>query len=137
MNSIRLRPLWVVYLLFGGLLLVLVVSAMRETLANAPSRDAVAKLEPYGLVTVRFSTDPNPPLLSGTVGLSFALSDRQRRPVPIDWARFEYGMQGSDPLYHRYSPDQQIPVYRKDKWYNFLPEGHRYHWGHHFVLDMM
>ena len=96
MNSIRLRPLWVVYLLFGGLLLVLVVSAMRETLANAPSRDAVAKLEPYGLVTVRFSTDPNPPLLSGTVGLSFALSDRQRRPVPIDWAQFEYGMQGSD-----------------------------------------
>jgi hypothetical protein len=85
-----------VYLLFGGLLLVLVVSAMRETLANAPSREAAAELEPYGLVAIRFSTDPNPPLPTGTVGLIFTLADDRRRPVTVDRAQFEYGMQGSN-----------------------------------------
>ena len=97
--STNLRPkrtsLWLVYLVFGGLVLALVVSAMRETLANAPSREAVAELEPYGLVTIRFSTDPNPPLPSGTVGLSFTLTDYRRRPVEVDWARFEYGTEAS------------------------------------------
>jgi len=88
--------LWLVYLLFGGLLLILVFSAMRETLANAPSREAVAELEPYGLVTISFSTDPTPPLPSGTVGLRFTLTDSRRRPVDIDWARFEYGAEPSD-----------------------------------------
>lgn len=100
MKSSRSSPrpisLWVVYLLFGGLLLVLVYSAMRETLANAPSREAVAELEPYGLVTISFSTDPNPPLPTGTVGLSFTLTDDRRRPVTIDRALFEYGIQGSN-----------------------------------------
>ena len=98
MNSSHPRPgfLWVVYLLFGGLLLVLIYSATRVTLANAPSREAVAELEPYGLVTIRFSTDPNPPLPSGTVGLTFTLVDDRRRPVEVDWARFEYGTEASN-----------------------------------------
>ena len=90
--------LWLVYLVFGGLVLALVVSAMRETLANAPSREATAALEPYGLVTIRLSTDPNPPLPSGTVELSFTLTDARRRPVEVDWARFEYGTEASLPV---------------------------------------
>lgn len=88
--------LWLVYVLFAGLTLALIFSAMRATLANAPTREAVADLEPYGLVTVRFSTDPNPPLPTGTVGLSFTLVDDRRRPVDVDWARFEYGTEASD-----------------------------------------
>jgi len=92
----KANRLWLVYILFAGLTLVLIFSAMRATIANAPSREAVAALEPYGLVTVRFSTDPNPPLPSETVGLSFTLIDRRRRPVDVDWARFEYGTEASD-----------------------------------------
>ena len=88
--------IWLVYLLFGGLMLVLIFAATRLTLANAPSREAVAELEPYGLVTIRFSTEPNPPLPSGTVGLSFTLIDDRRRPVEVDRARFEYGTEASD-----------------------------------------
>src|SRR3990170_4782430 len=76
-------------------MLVLIFSATRLTLANAPSREAVAELEPYGLVTIRFSTDPNPPLPSGTVGLTFTLTDYRRRPVEVDWARLEYGTEAS------------------------------------------
>ncbi len=92
----KVNGLWLVYILFAGLTLALIFSAMRAALANAPSREAVAALEPYGLVTVRFSTDPTPPLPSGTVGLSFTLIDDRRRPVAVDGARFEYGMEGND-----------------------------------------
>src|SRR4030065_382171 len=80
--------IWLVYLLFGGLMLVLIFSATRLTLANAPSREAVAELEPYGLVTIRFSTEPNPPLPSGTVGLSFTLVADRRPPVEGGGATF-------------------------------------------------
>ncbi len=40
----------------------------------------------------------------------------------------------AESLYHRYPPEMRIPVYNKD-WHNYYPEGQRYHWGHHFMLD--
>ncbi|MFM7843306.1 MAG: calmodulin-binding protein [Planctomycetota bacterium] len=41
----------------------------------------------------------------------------------------------SESLYFRYPPEMRIPVYNK-KWHNELPQGQRYHWGHHFRLDV-
>jgi hypothetical protein len=38
-------------------------------------------------------------------------------------------------LYFRYPPEMRIPVYNK-KWHNYYPEGRRYHYGHHFILDV-
>jgi hypothetical protein len=38
-------------------------------------------------------------------------------------------------LYHRYPPEMRIPVYNK-QWHNPYPEGRRYHYGHHFLLDV-
>ena len=38
-------------------------------------------------------------------------------------------------LYFRYPPEMRVPVYNK-KWHNYYPEGRRYHWGHHFMLDV-
>jgi len=92
----KASAVWLVYVLFAGLTLVLIFMGMQATLTNARVREAVADLAPYGLVTVRFSTDPNPPLPSGTVGLSFTLVDDRRRPVDVDWARFEYGTEASN-----------------------------------------
>jgi hypothetical protein len=40
----------------------------------------------------------------------------------------------SDDLYHRYPPEMRVPVYNK-QWHNMYPEGQKYHWGHHFLLD--
>ena len=40
----------------------------------------------------------------------------------------------SESLYYRYPPEMRIPVYNK-QWHNYYPEGRRYHWGHHFILD--
>lgn len=66
-----------------------------------------------------------------------------------DWERFyhypyvfypqnfwgnEY-FRSADSLYHRYPPEMRIPVYNK-KWHNSYPVGRRYHWGHHFMLDV-
>ena len=38
-------------------------------------------------------------------------------------------------LYYRYPPEMRVPVYNK-KWHNYYPEGRRYHYGHHFMLDV-
>lgn len=41
----------------------------------------------------------------------------------------------SDSMYYRYRPEMQIPVYNKN-WHNYYPSPRRYHWGHHFILDV-
>ena len=41
----------------------------------------------------------------------------------------------SESLYYRYPPEMRVPVYNK-QWHNYYPSGRRYHWGHHFMLDV-
>jgi hypothetical protein len=41
----------------------------------------------------------------------------------------------AESLYFRYPPEMRVPVYNK-QWHNYYPEGRRYHWGHHFQLDV-
>lgn len=41
----------------------------------------------------------------------------------------------ADSLYYRYPAEMRIPVYNRN-WHNMYPAGHRYHWGHHFLLDV-
>jgi hypothetical protein len=41
----------------------------------------------------------------------------------------------SDSMYYRYPPEMQIPVYNRH-WHNYYPNQRRYHWGHHFILDV-
>lgn len=43
--------------------------------------------------------------------------------------------QSADDLYYRYPQEMRIPVYNK-KWQNYYPAGRRYHYGHHFILDV-
>lgn len=52
----------------------------------------------------------------------------------------------AESLYYRYPQEMRIPVYNR-KWQNYYPQGReyftgpsptvgRYHWGHHFILDV-
>ncbi len=41
----------------------------------------------------------------------------------------------ADNLYYRYPPEMRVPVYNR-KWHSEYPEKRRYHWGHHFNLDV-
>ncbi len=43
--------------------------------------------------------------------------------------------QSADSLYYRYPPEMRIPVYNR-QWQNEYPQDRRYHWGHHFQLDV-
>ena len=68
---------------------------------------------------------------------------------PANWQRFYYYpyvyypqnfwgseyYRSADSMYHRYPAEMRIPVYNKS-WHNYYPEGRRYHWGHHFILDV-
>ena len=46
----------------------------------------------------------------------------------------EYYRSSGD-MYYRYPPEMRIPVYNKG-WMNYYPSSRRYHWGHHFILDV-
>ena len=66
-----------------------------------------------------------------------------------DWERFYhypyvyypqnfYGNEyykSSESLYYRYPQEMRIPVYNR-QWHNEYPEPRRYHWGHHYTLDI-
>ena len=41
----------------------------------------------------------------------------------------------SESLYYRYPQEMRVPVYNRS-WHNYYPAGRRYHWGHHFQLDV-
>jgi hypothetical protein len=41
----------------------------------------------------------------------------------------------ADSMYFRYPPEMRIPVYNTG-WHNYYPNSRRYHWGHHFILDV-
>lgn len=41
----------------------------------------------------------------------------------------------SNSMYYRYPKEMQIPVYNR-AWHNYYPSSRRYHWGHHFILDV-
>ncbi len=53
---------------------------------------------------------------------------------PQNFRGSEY-YKSSDSLYYRYPPEMQIPVYNRH-WHNYYPSSRRYHWGHHFILDV-
>ena len=87
---------WLVYVVAALALIGAIAWATLGEIARNPARDATADLGLYGLVTVRFSTAPNPALATGTVRLSFMPMDNRQRRVTIDALSFDYGPEGSD-----------------------------------------
>jgi hypothetical protein len=49
------------------------------------------------------------------------------------WSNEYYRSNGD--MYHRYPQEMRIPVYNR-AWHNYYPSTRRYHWGHHFILDV-
>ncbi len=87
---------WPISLIFGLAVVGAMIGMTYQLIRDAPARDATADLGPYGLVTIRFSTDPNPPLPTGTVTLSFMPMDSRQRSVTLDSLTFEYGLEGTE-----------------------------------------
>ena len=95
-NAKRIRLNWVFYMLMAlGLIALLIWSTMGE-LARNPSRESVADLGQFGLVTVKLQTDPYPARPTGTVELSFMLMNSRNVRIEPDSFSFEYGREGSD-----------------------------------------
>jgi hypothetical protein len=92
----RIRLDWLLYAGAAVLLIWVLYSATKNELARTPVRDATANLGQYGLVTIRFTTDPFPALPTGTVMMNFMPMDSRQRTVEIDQITFEYGPDGSE-----------------------------------------
>lgn|SRR3990172_2845946 len=92
----RIRLDWLFYILMVIALIGLLIWSTMGEIARNPSREAIADLGSYGLVTVQLQTDPYPARPTGTVALSFRLMDSRRRTIQPDSFSFEYGREGSD-----------------------------------------
>jgi len=118
-RSVSLR--WL-YLLFGLLVLALLAWASLRTLRETPNREASVELPGKGWVTIRFQTEPFPPLPSGTVMLTFMPVNS--RGVMVDLGQslpYSIGARGSetplqtgqallDPSGMNYQAGVQFPV---------------------------
>ena len=92
----RIRMDWLFYLAAVILLIWVLYTATMRELASTPIRDATANLEAFGLVTIRFSTDPFPPLPTGTTTMNFMPMDTRQLAVDVDQINYEYGPEGSE-----------------------------------------
>lgn len=95
-NAKRLRIDWILYILMAAALIGLIIASMRNEIARNPSREAIADLGQYGLVTVQLETSPYPALPTATIGLSFMLMNSRNVVLEPDSFSFEYGREGSD-----------------------------------------
>jgi hypothetical protein len=87
---------WLIYVGAALVIVGAIAWATLKEIARNPARDATADLGPYGLITLRLTTDPNPALPTGTATLSFMPMDSRQRTVPLDGISFEYGREASD-----------------------------------------
>jgi hypothetical protein len=84
------------YIVIAFLLAWALYAATMNELARVPERDASANMEEYGLVTIRFSTDPHPPTSADTVSLSFTPMDSRQNFVKVDQITYKYGPDKSE-----------------------------------------
>ena len=90
---------WGLYSIVALAFVALLIWATRAALSQNPAREATTELGPFGLVTIRFTTTPNPALPTGPVAVGFMPMDARGRPVTLDGLRVEYGQVDSDQVY--------------------------------------
>lgn len=100
MSTAKPRRKFPIYLLYIGFVLAilgLLIWSFMRTLQENDTRQASVELPGQGFVTVSLTTDPYPPLPSGTVQLN--LMGMNSRNVMVDLGPeipFSFGPQGSD-----------------------------------------
>ena len=68
-----------------------------QQLKGSPTRQAGVDLPPYGIITVQLTTDPFPPLPTGTVQMTLRLQSPGGRVVRVDRVTYTYGpLDGED-----------------------------------------
>ena len=92
----RIRLDWLFYILIALSLIGLLIWSTMGEIARNPSREAIADLGYYGLVTVQLQTSPYPALPTGTVALRFMLMNSRNVIFEPDSFSFMYGRKGSD-----------------------------------------
>ena len=100
MNKAKPRhkiPAFLLYVFFALLILALLIWSFVRTLQENDTRQASVELPGQGFVTISLTTDPYPPLPSGTVQLN--VMGMNNRNVMVDLGPeipFTFGPQGSE-----------------------------------------
>lgn len=92
----RRNRVWLIYFACAAILVALLAWATLNELGRSSNREATVNLGGTDLVTIRFTTDPYPPLPTGAVRLTFMPMDARQRPVALDRITFDYGQEGQE-----------------------------------------
>ena len=95
-QSRRINPSWIIYGITGIGIIGLLLWSMLSEIGMNPAREASEDLGPSGFITVKFTTNPYPPLPTGNITLSFMPMNSRRQPVNLDALTYEYGLKGSE-----------------------------------------
>lgn len=83
------------------ILVVLIVGGwvFWQQLRQSPTRQAAVEVPPYGLITVQLTTDPFPPLTTGTVQMTLRLQAPGGRTAMVDRVTYNYGPADGDQVF--------------------------------------
>lgn len=70
-----------------------------QQLRQSPTRQAAVEVPPYGLMTVRLTTDPFPPLTTGAVQMTLRLQAPGGRMAMVDRVSYSYGPADADQVF--------------------------------------
>lgn len=70
-----------------------------QQLRQSPTRQAAVEMPPYGLMTVQLTTDPFPPLTTGTVQMTLRLQAPGGRMAMVDRITYSYGPVDGDQVF--------------------------------------
>lgn len=70
-----------------------------QQLRQSPTRQAAVEVPPYGLMTVRLTTDPFPPLTTGAVQMTLRLQAPGGRMAMVDRVTYSYGPVDGDQVF--------------------------------------
>lgn len=70
-----------------------------QQLRQSPTRQAAVEVPPYGLMTVQLTTDPFPPLTTGTVQMTLRLQATGGRMAMVDRITYSYGPVDGDQVF--------------------------------------
>ncbi len=86
-----MRPGTKLFLLVVPLVIVATGWMLWQQLQQSPTRQAGVDLPPYGVVTVQLTTDPFPPLPTGSAQMTLRLQAAGGRMARVDRVTYTYG----------------------------------------------
>jgi hypothetical protein len=83
-----------------------------QQLRQSPTRQSAVQVPPYGLITVQLTTNPFPPLTTGTVQMTLRLQTPGGQMAMVDRVTYSYGPVDGDQVFEGQAKAVGMEVYQ-------------------------